>query len=181
MKNLRILILGHGRHGKDTVAEILRDKYGLNFSSSSWVAAEVVMMPYFESIDKAYDSVQDCYDDRHTDNNRALWFDQISAYNDEDPARLAREVFARGPIYVGMRSAREYVMTRELVHHVIWVDATGRGMEPEGRDSFDIPQTSEMHEILNNGTLEDLEKRVDQFAYSIGVKPVLAKELEVAV
>jgi hypothetical protein len=32
---VRLMLLGHGRHGKDTVAEILNRKYGLTFQSSS--------------------------------------------------------------------------------------------------------------------------------------------------
>jgi len=36
MNKLKLLIIGHGRHGKDTVCEILRDKYNLQvFESSS--------------------------------------------------------------------------------------------------------------------------------------------------
>jgi len=31
----KLLVIGHGRHGKDTVCEILRDKYGFSFESSS--------------------------------------------------------------------------------------------------------------------------------------------------
>lgn len=181
MRKLRILILGHGRSGKDTVAEILRDKYGLEFVSSSWAAAESVMMPYFEKQGVPYESVETCYADRHTDNNRAVWFDQISAYNDEDPAKLAKEVFAQGHIYVGMRSAREYIAVRESVDYVVWVDASGRGVKPEERDSFDIPQTNEMYVIDNNGTEEELPAKVAGFARYIGLKPILAKEVEVAV
>ena len=31
----KLLVIGHGRHGKDTVCEILRDHYGYTFESSS--------------------------------------------------------------------------------------------------------------------------------------------------
>src|SRR6185369_672766 len=43
----RIVLVGHGRHGKDTVAEMLRDEYGFSFCSSSLFCAERVMMPAF--------------------------------------------------------------------------------------------------------------------------------------
>ena len=33
--NKKLLVIGHGRHGKDTVCEILRDHYGYTFESSS--------------------------------------------------------------------------------------------------------------------------------------------------
>ena len=35
MSKLKLLIIGHGRHGKDTVSEILHDNYGYSFESSS--------------------------------------------------------------------------------------------------------------------------------------------------
>ena len=31
----KLLVIGHGRHGKDTVCEILRDEFGYTFESSS--------------------------------------------------------------------------------------------------------------------------------------------------
>ena len=35
MSKLKLLVIGHGRHGKDTVCEMLRDSYGYTFESSS--------------------------------------------------------------------------------------------------------------------------------------------------
>ena len=40
-----IYIVGHGRHGKDTVAEILRDRFGFTFTASSWFMADKVIFP----------------------------------------------------------------------------------------------------------------------------------------
>jgi hypothetical protein len=37
---MKLLVVGYGRHGKDTVCDILDQKYGLTFSSSSWFCAE---------------------------------------------------------------------------------------------------------------------------------------------
>ena len=39
----RLLILGHCRHGKDTLAEILRDEFGMTFESSSQSAADIFL------------------------------------------------------------------------------------------------------------------------------------------
>lgn len=33
--NQKLLVIGYGRHGKDTVCEILRDQHGYSFTSSS--------------------------------------------------------------------------------------------------------------------------------------------------
>lgn len=40
--NNKILILGHGQHGKDTAAEFLTQEFGLSFISSSWFVMEEV-------------------------------------------------------------------------------------------------------------------------------------------
>jgi hypothetical protein len=150
----KVLILGHARHGKDTVAEMLRDKYGYAFQSSSHFCAEKVMMPYFEG---KYSSMAECYEDRI--NHRAEWFDQIVAYNNPDPARLAREILENSDLYVGMRSAREYEAAKHLFDIVVWVNGSRRH-PPEDRSSFDIDFDSSMRVVANNGTLEDLEQVV---------------------
>ena len=41
----KLIIIGHGRHGKDTVCEILRDKYNFKFISSSQYCSEKVIFP----------------------------------------------------------------------------------------------------------------------------------------
>lgn len=160
----KVLILGHARHGKDTVAEMLRDKYGYTFASSSMFCAERVMMPHFNSLPShpGYATVEDCYEDRV--NHRATWFQQIEAYNSPDRSRLAREMLETNDLYVGMRSAREFAEARPLFDHVVWVDAKGRGVAPEDRDSFDIDFKPDMWLVRNDGTLEDLEAAVDRLA-----------------
>lgn len=160
----KVILLGHARHGKDTVAEMMRDHHGFAFQSSSMFLAERVIMPYFEAIGEGYDSVEECYEDRV--NHRDTWFSLISNYNYEDPARLCRELFETNDVYVGMRSAREFEKAVALADHVVWVDASGRGLPPEPSSSFDISRTfaadrsKSFHVLDNSGTLEDLEGAV---------------------
>lgn len=60
---LRMMVVGHGRHGKDTVAEILRDQFGATFVSSSWFMAERVVFPRFcRTQPGRYATAQACYD-----------------------------------------------------------------------------------------------------------------------
>lgn len=167
----RILVLGHARHGKDTVAELLRDLYGVKFSSSSMFCAERVMMPYFGYHSVPYASVEECYEDRV--NHRDTWFQQISLYNADDPTRLAREMLEVGnDMYVGMRSDREFQQARHLFDHVVWVDARGRGVPLEPSTSFDIRVgKDEAHYISNNGTLSQLRCAVESFASIVGLEP----------
>ncbi len=165
----KILLLGYGRHGKDTVAEILRDDYGFRFTSSSMFCAERVMMPAFErakvitgdASDPHYATVQECFDDRH--NHRAFWFKEIEAYNYPDRARLAKDIYMDHDIYVGIRSAKEFHAAKNagVFDHAIWVDALDRH-PAEPRSSCTVEPWMADFTIDNNGTLEDLKFNVRQ-------------------
>ena len=50
-KNTTICVLGHCRHGKDSLAEIMNEVYGLTFKSSSQAAADIFL----------YDTLKDKY------------------------------------------------------------------------------------------------------------------------
>lgn len=155
---LKLMILGHARHGKDTVAEILRDNLGLKFISSSFAAAEKVMVPYFRSIGIEYASLDDCYADRV--NHRAEWHDQIKAYNTPDSAKLAREIYSVADIYVGIRSDVELAAIKKerMFDYSLWVDRS-KHVEPESADSCSVASQMADYVINNNGTLEQLKIR----------------------
>lgn len=166
-KRKKLLILGFARHGKDTVAEILRDQHGFSFRSSSYFLAELVCRPYLAERGVTYDSLEACYEDRV--NYRAEWHDAIATWNAEDPALLSKEILKVADIYVGMRSIREYEAAKQLYDDVWWVDATDRGLPPEDQSSMNlmfIP--GEMRRIDNNGTLEDLRRTVNEALKELG-------------
>jgi hypothetical protein len=157
---MSILILGHGRHGKDTAAEFLRDNHGLSFSSSSWIAANEFIFDDLKGMFD-YSSVKKCFDDRH--NHRALWNQMIAEYNKDDPTRLAKLILSDYDIYVGMRSQREYTacVEQQLFDLVIWVDASTRVGKFEDSSSFDIDYKSNMIWVDNNRRLIDLEYDIE--------------------
>ncbi len=103
-KGPTLLIVGHGRHGKDTLAESWRDTFGMAFESSSYACAEIFI---FEALkDKyGYKNLQECFDDRS--NHRAEWHDMIAAYNTPEKSRLGQEIVDRTGCYVGMRNNEE--------------------------------------------------------------------------
>lgn len=159
---MKLLILGHARHGKDTAAEYLRDAHGVRFRSSSLFLAETVVRPALAGRGLFYDSFDACYADRV--NHRALWREIISDFNGEDPARLTREILAVSDCYVGMRTAREYESARSLFDAVLWIDASGRGLPPEGTDSMDITfDPAWMIRIDNGGTVEGMQAQLDDW------------------
>ena len=157
---LKLLVIGHGRHGKDTVCEILRDKYGYSFESSSQFCSKLFI--YNNLKDKyGYANEEECYADRH--NHRAEWYNAICDYNVPDPARLGREMFNAYDIYCGLRNKKEYHAMRntEVFDYAIWVDRSDY-LPLESKDSMSLEQWMADYTIDNNGTLEDLQFNVDQ-------------------
>lgn len=163
-----ILLIGHGRHGKDTVAEMLRDRYGYTFTSSSLFCAEKVMLPAFEAVvSNFYRTVEECFNDRHGSSqffgdHRTFWFETIKAYCTPDKARLAREIFAAGnDLYVGIRDEAELRAAQALPSVVtVWVDASNR-VPPEGAGSMNLTADMADKFLDNNGSIEYLAVQVD--------------------
>lgn len=193
----KLLVIGHARHGKDTVAEILQRDYGLQFTSSSLFCAEKVVfeglkdhkalvaqhlaagepgMPvdkFEEELnmmwDRGYETAEDCFADRA--NFRAAWFSIIAGYCHPDKARLAREIYAENDIYVGIRNPREFyaVVNSGLVDCVLWVDAEER-VEPEPLTSMRLQPWMAHATIDNNGTAEELEHNVHVLMATLGIE-----------
>ena len=160
MNKLKLLVIGHGRHGKDTVCEILRDKYDYSFESSSQFCSKLFIYDMLK--DKyGYANEEQCYADRH--NHRAEWYDAICDYNVPDAARLGREIFKAHDIYCGLRNRREFFAMQNtgVFDYAIWVDRS-IWLPLESRDSMSLEQWMADYTIDNNGTLKDLEFNVDQ-------------------
>jgi dephospho-CoA kinase len=157
---MKVFLLGHGRSGKDLTAEILRDRLGLTFCSSSLFMAKVFIYDALKNA-MGYASFEECYEDRH--NHRATWHELICSYNAKDPAKLSREIFKEYDIYVGIRSNVEFEEARreDLVDIAIWIDASDRVPE-EGKESFNIDRSQADFVIDNNGTEGELRARIDK-------------------
>ena len=158
----KIIVLGHGDHGKDVFAEMLAKKLNLTFKSSSIFACERIVYPVLK--DKYnYQSVLECYNDRR--NHREEWKVLIKEYNKEDLSRLAKELFKEFDIYVGLRDKEEFeAIKRDIrLDDVIWVDASLR--KPlESKKSFNIEKDASMSIINNNLDLKNLEAEVNTYS-----------------
>jgi len=154
----KLLILGSGRHGKDTFAEILRDEFGLAFISSSQAAADIFI---YDRLKEKYEykTSEDCYEDRS--NHRAEWYNLICDYNKDDRARLAKGILALADCYVGMRDREEIreCIKQGLFDLIVWVDASKR-LPKEPSDSFNIDISCADVVVDNNGTVEEFKERV---------------------
>lgn len=183
MPKPKILVLGYARHGKDTVGEMLRDRYGLSFTSSSMFCAERVMMPYFrrkgnaEFRDKPdaiqdtphYLNAQECFEDRA--NHRAEWYEAIRDFNQPDATALARAILEEHDVYCGIRSKAELSACRVagVFDVIVWIDRTDH-QPPEDRSSCTVEPWMADYVIDNNGTLEDLALNVERLATSMGLE-----------
>ena len=95
----KLLVIGHGRHGKDTVCEILEKNYNYSFESSSRFCSKLFI--YNDLKEKyGYANEEECYADRHA--HRKEWYDAICDYNEKDAATLGREIFKEHDIYLSL-------------------------------------------------------------------------------
>ena len=159
---MKILIIGHARHGKDTVAEFLRDDFGFTFKSSSEAAAEIFL--YDQLKDKyGYESFTECYEDRM--NHRQEWYEAIVEFTKEDRTALATEIMKSNDIYVGMRDDEEIqaCVANGVFDLILGVYCPWAPEEDKTSFNIDLWKESDLV-IPNAGTLEDLRRKVKTVA-----------------
>lgn len=156
---MKTLICGHGRHGKDSVADLLNKFNRMTASSSSYF----VMSKLAEKIcsDLGYTTLQECVEKRSL--HRAYLYNLIRDYNSPDKARLSKEILTEHDIYIGMRDLEEFNASKNLFDLLIWVDASER-LPIESEQSFNIPKKYFDIVIENNGTFEELQEKVKKLS-----------------
>lgn len=150
---MKLIVVGQGRHGKDTFCEIAEEHFGLTFQSSSRFALEEFV---FDKMKDRYDDMEVCYADRH--NHREEWYNLIIDYNKKDRSKLARGIFSKYDVYCGMRDKKELKASRKLADVVIYIDATQRLGRTESVLSNNITEYDASIVIKNNGSLEDFKR-----------------------
>jgi hypothetical protein len=150
--DLKLCVIGHKRHGKDSVCEIIQNKYRATFITSSQYCCDKFIYDAIKD-QYGYTSKQQCFDDRH--DKRDLWFNLINDYRQNDETKLATEILSEYNIYCGMRSIQELQATRHMFNHIIWVDASQR-LDLESSDSMTISQDQADFVIDNNDVPEML-------------------------
>ena len=154
---MKILILGHMRSGKDTLAELFNEHFGLSFMSSSQASADFFL--YDQLKDKyGYISPEECFNDRV--NHREEWYLAICDYNKNNRARLAQDILSKVDCYVGMRDKEEFneCVNQKLFDLIIWVDASKR-LPLEPGTSININMSDADIVIENNGSYEEFVEK----------------------
>jgi len=157
----KLLIIGHMRHGKDSLAELLEEQIGLKFLSSSLAASNIFL--YDALKDKyGYTTPEECFEDRM--NRRPEWYQLICDYNKDDRAKLAKGILEHSDCYVGMRDRDEIqeCIKQGLFDLIVWVDASER-LPLEPKESFNIDKSCADVIIENNGTFEEFKEKVKRF------------------
>jgi hypothetical protein len=157
---VKILIIGHARHGKDTFAQLLCEATAnrLSFTSSSEAALDAIW-PALKLMTGLTDKVS-AFASRHL--HRDLWKELISLYNAADKSALCKKILKQSDIYVGMRCAEEFAATKNLFDFIFYIKADSRKpQEPSMHIPFD-PKT--MLLIENNGSTEALRETAQQWA-----------------
>jgi len=158
--NKNILIIGHGKHGKSTVAQLISNILGTSHEDSSMMAAKIFIYDQLKQ-SHDYNSFEECYTDRH--NHRALWHNLICSYNKYDKARLAKDIMAENDIYVGMRSDDELSECKRIGLFDMVIGVFDPNKPLEGKDSFNIDLFQQSDFIIITGDLEKTAKNVKEF------------------
>jgi len=164
---MKLLIIGHGRHGKDTIAAMITNHIGLTKTNSSQYACDTFI--YEELKGKyGYKNSEECFKDRY--NHRKEWYNLIADYCKEDPSRLAKSILEKVDMYIGMRAKDqiEDALSLKLFDYIVGVYDPRKPLEGDsfGFNLFDYADFV----IPNSGTLEDLEKRVLKV-----IKPIIIR------
>jgi hypothetical protein len=154
---MKILVLGHGGHGKGTFCKLLEEIYGYKSHSSSKAAWPFIWPSLLESSGGKWamlpPDIKSEYAYLNRSEDRVLLKELILLLNTPDKTTLTRLVLEKGDVYDGMRSIEEFLPSRKYFDIIFWVD----GSERKGPDpSLDIPYDEGMVSINNNGTELDL-------------------------
>lgn len=171
----RLMVMGHGRHGKDTVCEMMEEMYGIRFRSSSFACSEIVICKILTD-----DEAEREFLDFLPKNMRSRMYKTIKDYREGWSAHFRNvEYLASFETWVyDVRSQyREFWF--QAIRWYNWGDPTKlfREIMSEADVYCGIRDPRELNAIVNSGLLDDViwvdaSKRMPpEDVSSIGVQP----------
>lgn len=151
-------VVGYGRHGKDTVAELLAKNTKLKYGgSTSRIASPLIAEALGLSVDEAFAR-------RHED--RMFWFRWCNELRrQEGPCILLTLLLANSDIAVGMRGIEEINQyAGYTVNYWIWVENPRKEKDPTVDFTYQDTRKYGAIKILNDGSLDDLNNKVINYA-----------------
>lgn len=154
---MKICVIGHKGHGKDTVADLISKHSNLRCTGSSVRALEIFLFDILKE-KHGYKTIEEAYEDR--DSCRQDWFDAIQAYNTPDKTKLATQIMQDSDVYIGMRDNEELqACLQEGVFDIVIGVLDPRKPKEVGSNKINVEKSSNLL-ITNDGDLQDLESNV---------------------
>lgn len=153
-----VAIVGHGRAGKDTAAEYLRDntvlqyKGGCSYTGCTYVAQQL-------GIDW-----HEAWRTRHE--RRMEWYNILNEYRKDDPSRLIRDCLSHSDIVCGVRDRIELLAAKKekLIDLIVWID---RPVPVDPTVTFTVEDADTI--IRNYTSFEDFYSRLRRFAAALNI------------
>jgi len=164
---VNLCVIGHGRHGKDTVAEYISELWpGFTYAyGTSWYAKDIVCDKFFAGspdLRAAYNT-EIFWQDRHA--HRKFWFDTIRDYNATDNGvALYKDCLREQNILTGIRKASElYELKKQgIVDCTLWVERDGWPLE--AIETMELDKCDADFTIENDGTLVSLREKISRMS-----------------
>lgn len=157
---MKLLIIGHARHGKDSLCELLSEK-GFKYTPTSDIYMDKIIWPAWSD---QYENKEEAVVDKV--NRRGEMFALISEYCKEDNARFAKDVLEVSDIYCGLRARDEFEASKHLFDLIIWVDATER-LPLESPESFELTAEDANYYFDNNFTEREMLSAFDTLMHTL--------------
>jgi len=163
----KVLLVGHGRSGKDEAGEWFSRETLLKFSGSAskyllpFVAAELGLAE-----DVAYAKRHDMRDD---------WYRIGNRLREEDRLILVNQALQHGDVVAGIRSKVELadVIALQLVAHVVWIERQDTPLDPTLdftlQDCLNYlsraRNSMQLHVVFNNADLPTFHARLRRMVH----------------
>lgn len=150
----KLLIVGHGRHGKDEAAMHLSKITPLRYAGScSW--AVLPLMAEYLNIHP-----QQAWETRHQ--MRELWKSHCDELRRFNPARLMARALQSGDIVTGCRQLVELeaAKSQKIVDYILWIERPGTPTDP----TVDFGPEHADEILTNDGSLTHFHEKLRLWA-----------------